>query len=134
MGRFVNDVGILRTLMGIDVSELFFEGDYKYKGVLAENYVAEELINQFGEIYYWSKKGNENNNQAEVDFVIQIKTDIIPVEVKAGENIKSKSLEVYNKEYKPNMMIRISSKNFGIDEDLKSIPLYATFLIKDLLQ
>ncbi len=130
---FLSDIGILRSLMDITVSDMFFQDNYQYKGIIAENYVATELQNMFGNIYYWSKKGNENNSKAEVDFVIQIKQNVIPIEVKAGDNIKSKSLDIYNKEYNPKLMIRISTKNFGIKGNLKSIPLYATFLIKDLL-
>lgn len=130
---FLSDVGLLRNMMGINVFDIFFQNDYKYKGILAENYVAIEFANCFEDIYYWSKRGNENNNQAEVDFVIQIGTDIIPVEVKAGDNIKSKSLDVYNQEYNPKIRIRISSKNFGREGNLISIPLYATFLVKDII-
>lgn len=131
---FLSDVGILRNLMGITISDMFFASDYKYKGILAENYVANELELQFKSLYYWSRKGNENNSQAEVDFIIQVKDKVIPVEVKAGDNTKSKSLEVYNKEFNPKTMIRISSKNFGLENNLKSIPLYATFLISELLE
>lgn len=55
---------------------------------------------------------------------------IIPVEVKASDNNKSKSLNVYMDKYKPKYGIRISTKNFGYENNIKSIPLYATFLIK----
>lgn len=129
---FLSDVGLLRYMIGIDVSDMFFNGDYQYKGVIAENYVATEFIKQYGNLHYWSRKGNENNSKAEVDFIIQIKDKIIPVEVKAGEKIQSKSLDIYKEEFKPSIMIRISAKNFGFENGIKSIPLYACFLIKDL--
>ena len=60
---------------------------------------------------------------------------IIPIEVKSSENTKSKRLKVYNKLYKPKYMIRISSKDFGYNPStkIKSVPLYATFLIKELV-
>ena len=68
-------------------------------------------------------------------FLIQIKGDVIPIEVKADANTQSKSLNVYNELYSPKYMIRISTKDFGYNPDtkIKSIPLYATFLIKDLV-
>lgn len=80
---------------------------------------------------YW--QGTRN---AEVDFLITTKDDgIIPIEVKADVNTQPKSLNVYNKLYSPKYMIRISAKDFGYNKDtkIKSIPLYATFLIKDLV-
>lgn len=82
---FLSDVGLLRYMIGIDVADMFFSGDYQYKGVIAENYVPTEFVKQYGSLYYWSRKGNENNSKAEVDFIIQIKDKIIPVEVNAGE-------------------------------------------------
>lgn len=130
---FLSDVGLLRALIGVDIDNIFLDGDFPYKGMLAENYVAEELVNQFEDIYYWSRKGNENNNHTEVDFVIQIGSNIIPIEVKSGEHTKSKSLEEYDREFNPSLIIRISAKNFGKEGNIKSIPLYATFLIKELL-
>ena len=66
---------------------------------------------------------------AEVDFVIYNEDGIIPVKVKGGSNVKSTSLNIYMREIKPKYGIRISTKNFGFENNIKSIPLYATFLI-----
>ena len=55
---------------------------------------------------------------------------IVPVEVKANNNTKSKSLKIYMEKYNPKYAIRISTKNFGYTNNIKSIPLYAAFLIK----
>ena len=55
---------------------------------------------------------------------------LIPIEVKASDNITSKSLNSYIKKYKPKYSIRVSSQNFGFENNIKSIPLYAAFLIK----
>ena len=75
--------------------------------------------------YYW-----ESNGKAEVDFILQMKNgDIIPVEVKSGEHTKAKSLIVFNQRYKSPYSIRISGKNFGFANNIKSVPLYAVFLI-----
>ena len=68
---------------------------------------------------YWT-----SGNQAEVDFLIQVKNDIIPIEVKSDENIRSKSLAVYNELYQPPVRIRYSLKNLKIDDGLLNIPLF----------
>ena len=67
---------------------------------------------------------------AEVDFLLYGEDGIIPVEVKANNNTKSKSLKMYMEKYNPKYAIRISTKNFGYANNIKSIPLYAAFLIK----
>ena len=74
---------------------------------------------------YW-----ESGNQAEIDFLLYNDDGIIPIEVKANNNVGSKSLKVYMNRYKPKYAISISSKNFGFENNIKSVPLYATFLIK----
>lgn len=128
---FLNDTGILCNLAGISSVDILMNNDLEYKGVLAENYVATELMKMGFNIGYWSRKDN-SSGISEVDFVIQKDDKIIPIEVKAGTDMKSKSLEVYNKMYKPELMIKISAKNFGLKDNLKTIPLYATFCLKDL--
>ena len=67
---------------------------------------------------------------AEVDFLLYGEDGIVPVEVKANNNTKSKSLKMYMEKYNPKYAIRISTKNFGYTNNIKSIPLYAAFLIK----
>ena len=102
-----------------------------YKGIITENYVANELKANGINLLYW-----KGNRESEVDFLITTKEDgIIPIEVKADSNTQSKSLNVYNNLYSPKYMIRISTKDFGYNPDskIKSIPLYATFLIKELI-
>ena len=92
--------------------------------------MANQLIASNLPIFYW-----KSNDDAEVDFLITTYNDgVIPIEVKSSENTQSKSLKVYNELYNPKYMIRISTKDFGYDLNtkIKSIPLYATFLIKTL--
>lgn len=90
---FLNDTGILTSLTNIDKSEMLLENDYPFKGVIAENYVANELVKQGFKLYYWSNKNNSNNiGKSEVDFVIQSNGKIIPIEVKAGTDMRTKSL------------------------------------------
>lgn len=91
---------------------------------MAENYVAQILYAKNKELYYW-----QVSNQYEVDFVINLEGDIIPIEIKASDKVTSKSLNHYIKRYQPKYAIRISTKNFGFENQIKSIPLYASHLI-----
>jgi len=94
------------------------------KGALTENYVAQELRANGHKIYYW-----ESNNRAELDFVIQIENEIIPIEVKSWKGTRSQSLDVFRKKYDIGKTIRISAKNFGFENGIKSVPLYAVWCI-----
>ena len=76
-------------------------------------------------LMYW-----ESGNQAEIDFILYNEEGIIPIEVKADDNTGSQSLKVYMKRYNPPYAIRISTKNFGFANNIKSVPLYATFCVK----
>ena len=122
---YLSDIGILRVLSKISINEIQFNKNMLYKGAFIENYVAEVLYSKYKELYYWSIGSGEY----EVDFLINIDGDIIPVEVKASDNTTSKSLNYYIQRFKPKYSIRISTKNFGYNNDIKSIPLYASFLI-----
>ena len=93
-------------------------------GPLMEHYVANELKVKGYEIYYW-----ESNGKAELDFMIQKDIDIVPIEVKTSIHTKSRSLDLYMKNNNPKYAIRISEKNFGFENNIKSVPLYAVFCI-----
>ena len=122
---YLSDVGILNNILIISMNDILSDNISLYKGVIAENYVANQLICNKHNLFYWQK------NTSEVDFLLYLKDGIIPVEVKASDNVRSKSLSVYYEKYKPKYMIRISTRNFGYDDEkkIKSIPLYATFCI-----
>ena len=94
------------------------------KGAIAENYVAQAFATNGITLNYWKSKNN-----AEIDFLLYNDDGIIPVEVKADENTKAKSFNLYMEKYKPKYGIRISVKNFGFNNNIKSIPLYAVFCI-----
>ena len=98
------------------------------KGALTESYVAQELKANEHEIYYW-----EINDRTELDFVIQIENNVIPIEAKSGKDVRSKSLESFRNRYGIEKAIRISSRNFGFVNGIKSVPLYAVWCIKDVL-
>lgn len=122
---YVSDVGILTSLLEIQFSEILLNENFMFKGAIVENYVAQAFRTNNISLYYWN-----SGNKAEIDFLLYNKDGIIPVEVKAGDNTQSKSLNIYKEKYNPKYSIRISTKNFGFNNNIKSIPLYATFCIK----
>lgn len=127
---FLSDVGILNNLLNVSINDILMDELEIYKGVIAENYVANQLISNEIPIFYW-----RSDAEAEVDFLIETTSDgIIPIEVKASDNTQSKSLKVYDGLYHPKYKIRISTKDFGYEpkSSIKSIPLYAAFLIREL--
>lgn len=124
---YMTDTGLLCSSFGIPANIILSESKAfnDFKGALTENYVCFSLTANGHTPYYWESKG-----QAEVDFIIQDKLgNIIPIEVKASDNVRSKSLNEFIKKYNPPYAIRVSSKNFGFENNIKSVPLYATFLI-----
>lgn len=127
---YYSDVGILNNLVGITIKDIINDDIKIYKGVITENYVANQLKSSGLDLLYW--KGSRD---AEVDFLISTSEDgVIPIEVKADDNTQSKSLKVYDELYNPKYMIRISTKDFGYNPEtrIKSVPLYAVFLINTL--
>ena len=121
---YLSDIGLLRVLSKISINEIITGKNMLYKGVFIENYIAENLYSKYQELYYWSI-----DNMYEVDFLINKNGSIIPIEVKASDNTTSKSLNYYRNRYKPEYSIRLSTKNFGEINGIKSIPLYASYLI-----
>ena len=95
-----------------------------FKGGMAENYVSLQLSINGYHTYYW-----ESERSAEIDFIIQREGQLIPTEVKSADNTKAKSLKVYMDTYKPAYAIKLSTKNFGFENNKKIVPLYAAFCI-----
>ena len=124
---YMVDTGLLCSKFDLPPSSVLhapvsFNG---FKGALTENYVMQALICNGYKPYYWT-----SNGKAEIDFLFQDREgNIIPVEVKADDHVKSKSLDVYREKFEPNYAIRISSRNFGFVNKIKSIPLYAVSCI-----
>lgn len=123
---YMLDVGLLGALSQTDALQILTSNNIfsSYKGAFTENYVLEQLIvNQRLPIYYYSK----DNSQVEVDFLIQAGGKVIPMEVKAEENVKSKSLAQFVKEdFAPMMMkgVRFSMKGYIDQTWMENIPLY----------
>ncbi|MEI7983419.1 MAG: DUF4143 domain-containing protein, partial [Bacteroidota bacterium] len=124
---YMADTGLLCA--GYGISPEVFQSEspawQAIKGALTENYVASALVSNGYTPYYWESEG-----KAEIDFLIQTQNGaVIPVEVKSAENVRSKSLSQFISRFTPQFSIRISAKNFGFENKIKSIPLYAVFCI-----
>ena len=118
---FFLDIGLLNAIAKIDQKILLEKNNIliEFKGALTEQFVAQQLkINH--DLYYWVAP----NATAEVDFLLQSQNAIIPIEVKAEENLKSKSLKVFVEKYKSNTAIRTSMSRFREQEWLTNVPLY----------
>ena len=126
---FVLDVGLLGAMTDlqadtiIDGNRIFEE----FKGAIAEQYVLQQFktIKDLP-VFYWSNE----TSRAEIDFVIQIKSDVVPVEVKAERNLQAKSLKVYMEKFKPNYAIRTSMADYKKTDNLIDLPLYLLEVIK----
>lgn len=121
---YMADVGLLTAKSGISQQTVLSGAGNTFMGALTENYVAQQLASKGYDLYYW-----ESKSTAELDFILQKDSRIIGVEVKKGENVRSRSLSVFVGTYHPAYSIRLSLKNFGHTEGLKSVPLYAAFCI-----
>lgn len=123
---YMSDVGMLTMQSGVVAQAILspLETGNSFIGAIAENYVAQAFAANLTPLIYW-----KNDNTAEVDFVIQKGGDVIPVEVKAGIRVRSKSMGVFMTKYKCPYGIRVSKKNFGFENGIKSVPLYAAFCI-----
>lgn len=121
---FIVDVGLLGAMVDMDVKTLL-EGNNvfeEFKGALTEQFVLQQLIVLSGiTTYYWSAE----NGTAEIDFLLQHNGKIIPVEVKAEENLKAKSLKVFCQKYNPETAVRTSMSDYRKEDWLINLPLYA---------
>jgi predicted AAA+ superfamily ATPase len=131
---YLSDIGLLRKLAEVPVAALVTKdgviGYREFKGAFAENYVLQSLSTQSTvNLRYWT-----SNNSAEVDFLLQYDTHILPIEVKSGKSTSSRSLTLYNAEKHPILRIRYSDKELKLDDNLLNIPLYMadwTFALLD---
>ncbi|MDR1975316.1 MAG: AAA family ATPase [Bacteroidales bacterium] len=122
------DVGLFRHLAEIpfeviaDKTAIFDE----FNGLVAEQFVLQQLSKHT--LFYWT--GSE---ESEVDFVMQYHSDIVPIEVKSGTNVKAKSLKIFREKYTPKISVRFSLKNTRLDNDLLNISLFSVFLYENIL-
>ncbi|MDR0959711.1 MAG: ATP-binding protein [Propionibacteriaceae bacterium] len=127
------DVGLLRVMSELPPAAILngaslFE---EFKGALTEQFVLTELLGQesIRSVHYWSSDAT-----AEVDFVFSQEGDIYPVEVKSGENLRSRSLKVYRDRYSPRLALRTSLSNLRLDDGLLNVPLFALFNVENYLR
>ena len=125
---FVFDTGLLKHMAGIDNSAILLKSDYQFKGPLTENYVLQQLRGQFDvEPRYYSDKNSE------IDFILQYGTEIIPVEVKGGEDKSTVSFKKYIKDNQPEHALRYSKRGYRKDGEITNLPLYLAGKTKELL-
>lgn len=123
---YVSDTGLLCAKKDLQANDVLYMVDElnDFKGGMTENYVQTQLTANGYNTYYW-----ESERGAEVDFVIQRDGKLIPIEVKSADNTMAKSLKVYMETYKPEYAVKLSAKNFGFRDKIKTVPLYAVFCL-----
>lgn len=125
---FVFDTGLLKYMAGVDNSAILLKSNYQFKGPLTENYVLQQLRGKFNlEPRYYSDKNSE------LDFLIQNGTEIIPVEVKGGEDKSAPSFKRYITTHRPACAIRYSKRGYAENDAIMNIPLYLAGKTKELL-
>lgn len=128
---FLVDVGLLSAMSGLDARTLLHGSDVftEFKGALTEQYVFQQL-NEKTELYYWSK----DNSRQEVDLLMQYDNALMPIECKAEENLKAKSLKSFIEDQKIQRAIKISMKPYhdcgGI---IVNVPLYMVGQLHEMM-
>lgn len=123
---YSSDVGLLAAQSGLSQDTILSGAGNVFMGAMTENYVAQQFAASGLPLYYW-----ESKSTAELDFVLPVGARIYGVEVKKGEHIRSRSLSVFLQQEQPEGGIRISLKNFGFENGIRSIPLYAVFCLPE---
>ncbi|MDR2197230.1 MAG: ATP-binding protein [Coriobacteriales bacterium] len=124
---YLLDVGLLGSLYALEPADLTPSDDKAahLRGGIAENYVMQQLVASGIEPFYWGIP-----SKSEVEFLFRSDSGaIIPIEVKSGRNVTARSLEAYRNAYHPEYVIRCSARNFGFENGIKSVPLYAAHCI-----
>lgn len=125
---FVFDTGLLKHMAGIDNSAIILEPNFQFKGPLTENFILQQLRGQFVvEPRYFSDKNSE------LDFVLQYGTQIIPVEVKGGQDKSAPSFKKYIADRQPEYAVRFSKRGYRKDGGITNMPLYLACRMKELL-
>jgi len=131
---YMLDLGLLCAKSNIDIAGFYLPGNTifsDFQGAMAEQYVLQEIKQCLPDnpIYYWGR----DKGEAEIDFLMQYKSRIVPIEVKSTRNTKSKSLDAYRNLENPEQAVRMSMKNFGFDNGLYSIPFYMMESLSEIL-
>lgn len=121
---YVSDVGLLCAMEDVMPNDILAgnTGINDFRGGLTENYINQHLVANGHKIYYFADR------YMEIDFILRIADDIVPIEVKSA-HAPAKSIRAYLKKYTPKYGIKICDKNFGFENGIKTVPLYAAFCI-----
>lgn len=126
------DVGLLRRMAGLSAKSILEEDPLyqEFKGAMAESFCLQELVAVLDAVpFYWA-----SGNMAEVDFVVLFTDKIVPIEVKAATNPKSRSLAVYRKKYQPLVSVKTSQRSLNYAEGILSCPLYLLWKLPGLIE
>lgn len=129
---YLVDIGLLAAMGDIDVRTLLKGNDIfnEFKGAITEQFVLQQLVNDSNNaIFYWTAE----RSTAELDFLIQNSGNVVPLEVKAEENLQAKSLKVFSQKYSPQISIRTSMSDYRKQEWLINLPLYAINELKQVI-
>ncbi|MDD7280808.1 MAG: DUF4143 domain-containing protein [Erysipelotrichaceae bacterium] len=126
---YLFDVGLLKQMASVSNESILIKKDFQFKGALTENYVLQQLQGLFdSRPKYYSPSAN-----MEIDYLVQYGSDIIPIEVKAGESVESSSFKKCIKKYEPSKAIRYSKLGYEQNGNLTNIPLYLVRKTKELI-
>lgn len=129
---YMADTGLMYYKFGLAPSLLLMPESYSalsaaFRGALAENYVMQQLEANGVRTYYWTP----GDASGEIEFLTSTsRGDLLPIEVKSGENVRSRSLKAFMAKTSCPLGLRVSAREFGQEGSLKSIPLYAAFCIE----
>jgi predicted AAA+ superfamily ATPase len=129
---FMVDIGLISAMSDLDARTLLAGNSIfsEFKGALTEQYVLQQIIsNDDIVVHYWSAE----SSSAEIDFILQIKGIVVPVEVKAEENLQAKSLKVFREKFNPSISVRTSMSDFRDQDWLINLPLYAISLLSRVI-
>ncbi|MDR0950708.1 MAG: AAA family ATPase [Candidatus Ancillula sp.] len=130
---YLLDIGLLSYMSNLDESIVLEKNDIftEFKGALTEQFVCQELhAGGLDELFYWSN----DNHQGEIDFLMQLHGSIVPIEVKAEENLQAKSLKAFRDKFHPPVSVRTSLSDYRDEGWLVNIPLYMISQIEKLLE
>ena len=127
----MNDVGLLAAKLNISSDQIVLPDTLfkEFNGAFIENFIAQELASAGqNQLFYWTSKSD-----AEVDFILESKNKIFPLEVKSGTSRNTKSLQSYSIKYNPDRLLRTSPRNLIQSEKFINIPLYAIGLLRKFI-
>ena len=129
---YILDVGLLGAMTRID-AKILLEGNEiftEFKGSFTEQFVLTELkSNKDIPVFYWSAE----RATAELDFIVQLGINVVPIEVKSEENLKAKSLKSFVKKYNTKVNVRTSMSDYRKEDWLINIPLYSIGNIENII-